>query len=181
MGPGECGLLPPNTHTTSGKEETLNKWKSFANMTENVASSIMSWAVPPEAVWLTSFLTSHLSVASPTGREGLLPRPVCQAFTVYGPGVAVWLLSLVRLFVTPWTAAHQASLSFTVSQSLFKLIISIESEMAIQPSHPLSLFSSCPRSFPASRSFAMSRFFASGGQSSGASTSASLLPVNIQG
>ena len=132
---------PLLTHTTSGKEETLNKWKSFANMTENLASSIMSWAVPPEAVWLTSFLTSHLSVASPTGREGLLPRPVCQAFTVYGPGVAVWLLSLVRLFVTPWTAAHQASLSFTVSQSLFKLIISIESVM---PSNHLILCHSFP-------------------------------------
>ena len=31
-------------------------------------------------------------------------------------------LSRVQLFVTPWTAAHQASLSFTISQSLIKLI-----------------------------------------------------------
>ena len=30
-------------------------------------------------------------------------------------------LSHVRLFVTPWTTAHQASLSFTISQSLLKL------------------------------------------------------------
>ena len=35
---------------------------------------------------------------------------------------SVQLLSRVRLFVTPWTAAHQASLSFTVSQNLFKLL-----------------------------------------------------------
>ena len=34
----------------------------------------------------------------------------------------------VRLFVTPWTAAHQASLSFTISRSLLKLM-SIESVM----------------------------------------------------
>ena len=34
----------------------------------------------------------------------------------------VQLLSYVRLFVTPWTAAHQASLSFTISQSLLKLM-----------------------------------------------------------
>ena len=34
----------------------------------------------------------------------------------------VQLLSHVRLFATPWIAAHQASLSFTVSQSLFKLM-----------------------------------------------------------
>ena len=42
-------------------------------------------------------------------------------------------------------------------------------------------FSSCPDSFPASGSFPMSRLFASGGQSIGASASASVLPVNIQG
>ena len=43
--------------------------------------------------------------------------------------VFVWLLSRVRLFVTPWTAACQASLSFTISQNLFKLM-SIELVMA---------------------------------------------------
>ena len=37
-------------------------------------------------------------------------------------------LSHVRLFATPWTAAHQASLSFTISQSLLK-VTSIESVM----------------------------------------------------
>ena len=41
-------------------------------------------------------------------------------------------------------------------------------------------FSSCPHSFPASWSFPMSRFFISGGQSIGASASASVLPMNIQ-
>ena len=45
---------------------------------------------------------------------------------------SVQLLSRVRLFVTPWTAARQASLSFTISQSLLKLV-SIESVMP--PSH----------------------------------------------
>ena len=45
----------------------------------------------------------------------------------------------------------------------------------IQPYHPLSLlFSSCPQSFPASGSFPMSVLFASGGQSTGASASASV-------
>ena len=42
-------------------------------------------------------------------------------------------------------------------------------------------FSSCLRSSPASGSFPVSQFFASGGQSIGASASASILPVNIQG
>ena len=41
-------------------------------------------------------------------------------------------------------------------------------------------FSSCPLSFPASWSFPVSQFFASGGQSIGASASASILPMNIQ-
>ena len=49
---------------------------------------------------------------------------------------------------------------------------------SIHPSHP---FSSCPQSFSASESFPVSRLFASGGQSIGASTSASVLPMNVQG
>ena len=42
--------------------------------------------------------------------------------------IAVRSLSCVRLFLTPWTAAHQASLSFTISLSLLKLV-STESAM----------------------------------------------------
>ena len=42
-------------------------------------------------------------------------------------------------------------------------------------------FSCCPQSFPPSRSFPVSQLFASGGHSIGASASASVLPVNIQG
>ena len=52
---------------------------------------------------------------------------------------------------------------------------------AIQPSHPLSSFCSCTPSFPASGSFPMSWHCASGGQSIGASASASVLPMNLQG
>ena len=53
----------------------------------------------------------------------------------------------------------------------------------IQPSHPSHLvpFSSCLQPFPASGSFLMSQPLASGGQSIGASASASVLPMNIQG
>ena len=52
--------------------------------------------------------------------------------------VVVPLLSHVQLFVTPWTAAHQSSLSLTISQSLLKLTF-IESVM---PSNHLILC--CP-------------------------------------
>ena len=51
---------------------------------------------------------------------------------------------------------------------------------AIQPSRPLVPFSSCLQSFPGSGSFPRSQFFASGGQSTGVSASASVLPMNIQ-
>ena len=91
----------------------------------------------------------------------------------------VQLLSHTRLFLTPWTAACQVSLFFTVSWSFLKLM-SIESVM---PSNHLIVthFSSCPQSFPASGSFPMSWFFASGGQNIGASALATVLPMNIQG
>ena len=59
--------------------------------------------------------------------------------------------------VTRWTAALRASLSFTVSWSLFKLI-SIESLM-LSSSSSAALFSSCLQSFQASGSFPISRLF----------------------
>ena len=49
---------------------------------------------------------------------------------------------------------------------------------AIQPSHPVVSFSSCPQSLPASGSFPMSQLFAWGGQSTGVSALASFLPKN---
>ena len=64
---------------------------------------------------------------------------------------SVQLLSCVQLFVTPWTSVHQASLSFTISQSLFKFM----STESVMPSNHLILcrpFSSCLQSFPASGS-----------------------------
>ena len=66
--------------------------------------------------------------------------------------VVVQSLSCVQFFVTPWTAAHQASLSFTVSQSLLNFMF-IESVM---PSNhfilccPLLLL---PSIFPSNRVF----------------------------
>ena len=48
-------------------------------------------------------------------------------------------------------------------------------------SSSVTLFSSHPQSFPASGSFPISQLFASGGHCIGASTSASVLPMNIQG
>ena len=91
---------------------------------------------------------------------------------------SVQSLSHVQLFATPWTTARQASLSIVNSWSLLKLrsIESVISSNHLIHCHP----SSYSQSFPASGSFQMSQFFASGGQSIRVSASASVLPVNIQ-
>ena len=94
--------------------------------------------------------------------------------------VVVQLLSCVRLFATPWISARQASLSFTISWSLLKLTYPVSRWFHPTISSSVTPFSSCPQSFPASGFFPMTRLFASGSQSSGASASALVLPLNIQ-
>ena len=94
--------------------------------------------------------------------------------------VVVQSLSRLQLFAIPWTAAVQAYLSLTISQMLVRLL----STESVMPSNHLVLFapsSSCLLSFPASGSFPVSQLINSGGQSIGASASASVFPVNIQG
>ena len=105
--------------------------------------------------------------------------------------VIVQSLSRIWFFVTQWTAAHQAFLSFTIFRSLLKLM-SVESVMSSNHfilCYPLLLL---PSIFPSikvfsfiylfffSKSFLMSQFFASGGQSTGGSASTLVLPMNIQ-
>ena len=58
--------------------------------------------------------------------------------------VVIQLFRHVQPFTTPWSAACQASLSFTISLSLLKLmsmmsLLKLKLNDAIQPSHPLSL------------------------------------------
>ena len=79
----------------------------------------------------------------------------------------------------PRTAAHQASLSFTISWNLLSLMF-IGSIMPPNFSSSVTPFSTCPQSFPASGSFPVNWLFISGGQSIGASASKSELPTNIQ-
>ena len=92
---------------------------------------------------------------------------------------SVQSFSCVRLFATPWIAAHQASLSITISRSSLKLG---PSSRWCHPAIPSSVvpFSSCPQSLPASESFPMSQLFSWGGQSTGVSPLASFLPKKSQ-
>ena len=99
---------------------------------------------------------------------------ITHAITIHANSdVSVQSLSHVRLFVTPWTTAHQASLSITDSQSLPKLM-SIESVM---PSNqlifcrPLLLL---PPIFPSIRVFSNESVLCIG-QSIGASVSSLIL------
>ena len=92
---------------------------------------------------------------------------------------SVQSLSCVGLFVTPWTAAHQASLSITNSWSLPNLMCI---ELVTPSNHlilccPLLLLSSI---FLNLRSFQMSQLFASSGQNIRVSASTSVLPMNTQ-
>ena len=88
--------------------------------------------------------------------------------------VVVQLLSRVWLFAMPRTTTHQVILSFIISQSLLKLM-SIESMM---PSNHLIL---CHNLLFLPSVFPMSHLFPSGGLSIGASVSALILPMDIQG
>ena len=93
--------------------------------------------------------------------------------------VVVQSLSRVQLFSILWAAARQASLSFTIFQSLLK-VISIE---LVMPSNNLLLCRPLlllPSIFPSIKVFQMSQFFTSDGQNIGVSASASVLAMNIQ-
>ena len=103
---------------------------------------------------------------------GLFPSPSHSKFSSVQ-------LSRVRLFVAPWAAAHQASLSITNSRNLLKLM-SIKSVILSNHLILCRPFSSWLQYFPASESFQMNQLFASSGQSMGVSAPASVLPVNIQ-
>ena len=92
---------------------------------------------------------------------------------------SVQSLSHVRLFVTPWTAAHQPPCPSASPRAYSK---SCPLSWWCHPTISSSVvpFSSRLQSFPASGSFPVSQLFTSGGQSIGASASASVLPMNIQ-
>ena len=93
---------------------------------------------------------------------------------------SVQWLSCFQLFVTPWTAARQASLSITNSWSSLKLM----SITSVMPSNHLIFCRPLllpPSIFPGIRVFSSEWVLhIKGGQSIGVSASASFLPMNIQ-
>ena len=95
------------------------------------------------------------------------------AYLLYALFSSVQLLSCLRLFATLWTTTWQDSLSITNSRSPPK---PCPLSWWCHPTISSSVVPfSCPQSFPASGSFPMSQFFASGGQSIGISASTLVL------
>ena len=92
---------------------------------------------------------------------------------------SVQLLSYVRLFATPQTAAKQASLSITNS-GVYSNSCPLTRWFHPSISSSVIPLSSCPQSFPASGYFPKSQFFTSGRQSIGDSASTSVLPMETQ-
>ena len=166
-----------------------HSWESFSSCPSQVGES----REPPRACGLGR-MCLHTQSLSPvwlfaTPMDGSLPGSSVRLQFLQVAGYksspnpcslhSVQLLSCVWLFAIPWTAACQASLPLPIPG-------------AYQDSCPLSRwchptvsfsvvpFSSCLQSFPASLSFPVSQFFASGSQRIGVSASASVLPMNIQ-
>ena len=133
------------------------------------------------ALWNTVIFFSSVQFSLSVKYDSLQPHGLQQArlpCPSSSPSL-VQSLSRVWLFVTTWTAARQASLSITNSQSPPKAM-SVESVM---PSKHLILCRPhllLPSIFPASRSFPNSQFFTSGGQSIAVSDLASFFSMNIQ-
>ena len=92
---------------------------------------------------------------------------------------SVQSLSCVWLFATPWTAAFQACLSITSSQSLLKLIsiMSVMSSNHLILGHPLLFL---PSIFPIIRVFSNESALCIRCQSIGVPASTSVLPMNTQ-
>ena len=111
----------------------------------------------------------HCSITgSPQGPDG--SHMVCVTLVVHS-------LSDIQHFAPPWTAACQASLSLTISWSLPKFM---SIELVMLSNHLILCLLPSPFAFQ-SGSFPVSWLFTSGDQDIGASASASVLPINIQG
>ena len=102
-----------------------------------------------------------------------LPVHVCV------PALTLQSLRRVRLFVTSWTAARQASLS-PPTPRVYSNSCPLSRWCHPTISSSVIPFASWLQSFPVSESFLMSQVFESGGQSTGVSGSASVLSKNIQ-
>ena len=133
--------------------------------------SLVTWVWAP-------FLLETMTIGNKHHSLGRLRPAGCMEDQLC-PVVVVQSLSHAQVFATPWTAARQVSCP---SLSAVACSDSCPSSWWCHPTISSSVipFSFCLQSFLASGSFPVNQLFTSGGQSIGASASASVLPVNIQ-
>ena len=145
----------------------------------SVSRLLCPWDSPDKNMGVVSL--ALLQLMFPT--QGLNPCFLCFLHWQVGslplatPVVVVQSLSCVPLFVVPWTAARQASLSIANSEFTQTRVHWVRD--AIQPSHPLLSPLLLPSILPTIKVFSNESVLCIG-QSIGASASASILPMNIQ-
>ena len=173
-------LSPP--YVTTGKTIALTIWTSVSRVMSllfNTLSRLVITFLPRSKRLLISWLQSPSAVI-------LEPRNTVGTRSIFAYWLNEWHISLplwcsvaqlCPFMQPPWTAARQASLSLTISQS-FPKYMSIASVM---PSSHLILWPLliCSQSFAASGIFPMSQLFTSGDQNTGALALASVLPASI--
>ena len=164
-----------------------NKIISILEKTKKLSHSNTTWAVykaqsKSPTIWLQELLdlryrvSLYMRMQKQRGARGL---SVIQKICLYELKCLLFSHS-IWLFVTPWTAACQSSLSITNSQSLLKLM-SIE---LVMPSNHLILCCPLlllPSIFPSIRVFSNESVLCIRWLNIGASASTSVLPMNIQG
>ena len=133
----------------------------------------------PKVTGLLYLSVGKSSCGLPLARRCFLPGVLSRMpSTRWGLVIVVYLLGHVWLFVTPWTAAGQSSLSFTISQSLLKLM-SIELVMPTNH-HILCCPLLMPSIFPSIRVFSSESALLFRWPKYWASALACVLPMNIQ-
>ena len=146
------------------------------------SSSFFPFVPHPYAFLLSSGW--HLSCNCLTPRRFHVLKWPCMYIIKFAFLLLICLLAVVQLqscvcfFATPWTAAHQSSLSLTIPQSLLKLMF-IELVNAIQPSYPLLPPSSAPN-LSQQQGFSSESALCIRWPSIEVSASTSVLPMNTQ-
>ena len=137
------GHLPTPGIETESPDSYISRWIVYHWATWE-AKTVYIWVTQKGLMKIMSSWKRNLGTVPPQSYYMLLFLDISS----------VQSLSCVRLFVTPWTAAHQASLSITNCRSLLKLM-SIESVM---PSNHLilcHLLLLLPSIFPSIRVFSI--------------------------
>ena len=123
-----------------------------------------------------------MKVKKESEKAGLKLNIQIMKIMASSPISSIQFNSVTQLCPTPWDPMDCSTLGLPVHHQLLEFSQTHVHWVgyAIQPSHPLLSPSPPNFYFPASGSFPMSQFFASGVQSVGVSASASVLPLNIQ-